>query len=158
MKLLRKFRSLAALKHGAALTIGNFDGVHRGHQALLKILCRRAKEQGLPSVVLFFEPQPAEVFSTQAPVRLMSRQQKLRYFKNIQIDYVFCVKFDKNYAGLSHKTFAEDYLFKLFHAKYLMVGKDFRFGQDRLGTPQYLEEIGEKFLGKFRIETSNFYG
>lgn len=86
MKLLRGLKSLAALEKGAAVTIGNFDGVHRGHQALLKQLCERARERDLFSVVLFFEPQPAEFFSTQSPVRLMSRQQKLKCLQQFPID------------------------------------------------------------------------
>lgn len=145
MKLLRGLKSLSALQKGVALTVGNFDGVHRGHQALLSDLCQRARERGLVSVVLFFEPQPAEFFSERAPVRLMSRQQKLRCLKQLPIDYVYCLKFDQHCSSLSHEAFALDYLFGLFHAKYILVGRDFRFGQYRSGTPEYLRQAGESF-------------
>lgn len=144
MKLLRGLNSLAVLEQGAALTIGNFDGVHQGHQALLKRLCERARARNLLSVVLFFEPQPAEFFKAQATTRLMSRQQKLRFLKKLGVDYAYCIKFNHIYAALSSETFAVDYLFRLFHAQYLLVGEDFRFGQHRTGTPQYLMEMGAK--------------
>ncbi len=145
MKLLRGLKSLAVLKQGAAVTVGNFDGVHKGHQALLKQLCARARERHLLSVVLFFEPQPAEFFSTKAPLRLMSCQQKLRSLQKLPIDYVYCIKFDQKYAALSREVFAIEHLFKLFHAKYLLVGEDFRFGQHRAGTSEYLTELGMKW-------------
>lgn len=143
MKLLRGLKSLAVLEKGAAVTIGNFDGVHRGHQALIKQLCERARERHLSSVVLFFEPQPAEFFGTHAPVRLMSRQQKLKCLQQFPIDYVCCIKFDQKYASLPHEVFASEYLFGLFHAKYMLVGKDFRFGQHRAGSSEYLHHVGQ---------------
>ncbi len=141
MKLLRGLNSLAALNKGAALTIGNFDGVHQGHQALLKRLCEQARARDLPSVVLFFEPQPLEYFKPQTIARLMSRQQKLKFLKKIGVDYAYCINFNHDYANLPCDVFAQQYVFGLFKARYVLVGEDFRFGKNRLGTPDYLIKL-----------------
>jgi riboflavin kinase/FMN adenylyltransferase len=142
MKLLRGFTHLSELEQGAAVTIGNFDGVHRGHQALLANLCQKAACLKLPTLIVFFEPQPSEYFSqTPAPVRLMTRKEKLRYLARFNIDYVYCLTFNEKLASMTHDFFAERFIFSLFKAKYLLIGEDFRFGRGRLGTPQFLQSL-----------------
>lgn len=146
MKLLRGLTHFRELEQGAAVTIGNFDGVHRGHQALLANLCKMADHLKLPTLVVFFEPQPSEYFSQSlAPVRLMTRQEKLRYLGGLNIDYVYCLTFNEKIASMSHVLFAERFIFSLFKAKYLLLGEDFRFGQGRLGTPQFLQSLSSKW-------------
>jgi len=146
MKLLRGFTKFCELEEGAAVTIGNFDGVHRGHQALLASLCQNAARLKLPTLVVFFEPQPSEYFSqTQAPIRLMTRQEKLRYIQKFHIDYVYCLAFNEKLASMPYDIFAERFIFSLFKAKYLLIGEDFRFGQGRLGTPELLRSLSLKW-------------
>jgi riboflavin kinase/FMN adenylyltransferase len=143
MKLLRTLHAIPPELHtGTVLTIGNFDGVHCGHQALLAMLCERAKHLQMPTVVVFFEPQPAEFFLDQeAPLRLTSLREKLRLMAACGIDYVFCIKFDEKMARLSPSDFANDYLFSRLHAKHILIGRDFRFGRDRLGDVAYLAQL-----------------
>lgn len=145
MKLLRGFKHLDELKQGAAVTIGNFDGVHRGHQALLDNLCQKAARLKLPTLIVFFEPQPSEYFTQSSPpVRLMTRKEKLHYLGRFNIDYVYCLSFNEKLASMTHDFFAERFIFSLFKAKYLLIGEDFRFGQGRLGTPQFLQSLSTR--------------
>jgi riboflavin kinase/FMN adenylyltransferase len=146
MKLLRGFTHFGELEQGAAVTIGNFDGVHRGHQALLANLCQKAAHLKLPTLIVFFEPQPSEYFSqASTPVRLMTRKEKLRYLGRFNIDYVYCLAFNEKLASMSHDYFAERFIFSLFKAKYLLIGEDFRFGRGRLGTPQFLQSLSSTY-------------
>ena len=96
MKLLRGFKNIQVPSNGIALTIGSFDGIHRGHQALIKQLIRRAEEQNLPSGLLTFEPLPKEYFiHDDAPARLNSLREKLTMFKKFGLNYVSCIKFNE---------------------------------------------------------------
>ncbi|KTD24806.1 riboflavin biosynthesis protein RibF (riboflavin kinase/FMN adenylyltransferase) [Legionella lansingensis] len=132
MKLLRGPNN--HLLKGTVATIGNFDGVHRGHQALLATLRAQADKMQLPLVVLLFEPQPGEYFyGQQAPARLTSLREKLAVLKQCHIDYVYCLKFNKALSLMTAENFAKHYFFDLLNVKYLLVGEDFRFGQQRTG-------------------------
>ena len=120
MKLLRGNSLLSQLSAGVALTIGNFDGVHRGHQALLDTLRRNARRLGLPTLVVFFEPQPVEYFQgTPSSIRLMVRREKLHWLGFYGIDYVYCLTFDQAMASMSARAFAEHYIFSFFNARFL---------------------------------------
>ncbi|MBA3535573.1 MAG: bifunctional riboflavin kinase/FAD synthetase [Tatlockia sp.] len=126
--------------------MGNFDGVHLGHQALLKTLRSEATRLQLPLVVLLFEPQPAEYFRPQqAPARLTSLREKLAVLKFSKVDYVYCLKFNEALALMSAQTFAENYFFSLLNSKYLLIGEDFRFGQGRLGDVSLLQKLGANY-------------
>ncbi|SQJ32668.1 riboflavin biosynthesis protein RibF [Salmonella enterica subsp. enterica serovar Heidelberg] len=93
MKLIRGIHNLSQAPHGCVLTIGNFDGVHRGHRALLQGLQEEGRRRGLPVVVMIFEPQPLELFATdKAPARLTRLREKLYYLAQCGVDYVLCVK------------------------------------------------------------------
>lgn len=145
MKLLRGIKHLDLLPDGVAATIGNFDGVHRGHQALIAALCQRAKNLACPVLVILFEPQPGEYFrGAQAPARLMSLREKLHVFRKLGVDYVCCLKFNTTLAHMSAENFAEQVIFKSLRVNYLLMGGDFRFGQDRLGDVDLLVQIGKK--------------
>lgn len=114
--------------------IGNFDGVHLGHQAMLQYLVTQAKKRQLPSVVMLFEPQPSEFFSpSSATARLSSLREKLNYISQQGVDYVFCLRFDAELANTSADDFAQRYIFELLNTDYLLVGDDFRFGKGRTG-------------------------
>ena len=128
VQLLRHFQSLPAT--GCVATIGNFDGLHRGHVALLQELIAEAKARQLPSVVVLFEPQPLEFLRPeQAPVRLTSLREKLKLLSQLSIDFVVCLHFDRHLADLSAKEFILNILVKKLHVKHLLVGDDFRFGK-----------------------------
>lgn len=145
MKLLRRLTNFPDFAKGAVTTIGNFDGVHLGHQALLRTLKAEACRLQLPLVLFLFEPQPAEFFRPdEAPARLTSLREKLEMLKFCEVDYVFCLKFDKKLALMPAQTFAENYFFSVLKSKYLLIGEDCRFGQNRLGDVHLLQELGAK--------------
>ena len=145
MKLLRGFQQIAELGPGSVATIGNFDGVHRGHQALLAMLRSQASRIQLPMLVMLFEPQPSEYFHGKAaPARLSSLREKLQMLRHCGADYVFCLKFNQYLASMPAVEFAERFIFSLHQAKYLLIGEDFRFGHDRIGDVALLNELGSK--------------
>lgn len=145
MKLLHGFQHIAELNLGTVATIGNFDGVHRGHQALLAKLRSQATQMKLPMVVMLFEPQPSEHFQgRKAPARLSSLREKIQVLGQCGADYVWCLKFDDQLASMSAVEFAECYIFSLLQARYLLIGEDFRFGHDRVGDIDLLKELGHQ--------------
>ncbi len=125
-----------------AVTIGNFDGVHLGHQAMLNELCAAAKSRGLQTAVVIFEPHPREFFfPQQAPARLTSLREKLELFSTMGVDRVHVCRFDTLFA----KKTAEDFIHALhekLHAKFVLIGDDFRFGSGRAGDFALVEKIG----------------
>jgi riboflavin kinase/FMN adenylyltransferase len=130
------------LTHGAsdtslqpvALTIGNFDGIHRGHQAMLERLVAESQRQGLVSCVLTFEPHPREFFAPRsAPTRLASLREKLELLAARGIERVHVERFTKSFAALAPEAFVERVLAKRLRARWLLIGEDFRFGAKRAG-------------------------
>jgi len=147
MQLIRGLHNLQRFKkelsQGCVLTIGNFDGVHLGHQQVLKELDLKAKELNLPSVVMIFEPLPIEYFAPgKAPVRLMNFREKVQAFQNTQIDYVLCVRFNQSFSSLSAEEFVQKILLDGLNIKHLVVGDDFRFGKQRQGDFAFLKQAG----------------
>lgn len=125
-----------------ALTIGNFDGVHLGHQALLNALRAAAKIRGLQTAVMIFEPHPREFFAPQqAPARLTSLREKLELFSMAGIDRVHVCRFNAHFAQLSAEDFI-DGLHQKLHATYVLIGDDFRFGSGRAGDFSLMEKLG----------------
>ena len=146
MKLIRGIHNSGQAPHGCVLTIGNFDGVHRGHQALLQRLRAEGRERGLPVVVMIFEPQPLELFATdKAPARLTRLRDKVRYLAESGVDYVLCVRFDRRFAALTAQAFISNLLVKRLGVQYLAVGDDFRFGAGREGDFLLLQKAGAEF-------------
>lgn len=145
MKLLRGSECFFLAKTGCVAAIGNFDGVHLGHQALLSSLKKTARARHLPSVVIIFEPQPAEFFlKQQAPARLTSLREKSLLLRQARIDYVVCLHFNARLAALPATAFVERYLVQALGVRHLLVGHDFRFGQQRLGDVHLLVEEGRQ--------------
>ena len=132
---MRIFRGLPAHAHGPiALTIGNFDGVHRGHQAMLTRLCEAADDLRLPPAVLTFDPHPREFFAPQAaPPRLMRLRQKLEIFRMFGVMQTFIARFDATLAALTPEAFIRDVLVRRLDVQWVLVGDDFRFGNARAG-------------------------
>lgn len=127
-----------------ALTIGNFDGVHLGHQALLNELKTAASARGLQTAVVIFEPHPREFFTPhEAPARLSSLREKLELFGKFDIDRVHVCRFDEQFAKMSAEDFMYGLHAKLF-AKYVLIGDDFRFGSGRNGDFTLLKKISDQ--------------
>ncbi|MHB8248844.1 MAG: bifunctional riboflavin kinase/FAD synthetase [Acidithiobacillus sp.] len=131
----------AASAEGLAVTIGNFDGVHRGHQALLGAM----KESGLPRAVLTFEPLPREYFQgREAPPRLTSLREKVTLLRRQGVNQVLCLPFRRALAQLPAANFARDILVRGLHTRALYVGHDFRFGAGRAGDFELLQRMGRE--------------
>ena len=125
-----------------AVTIGNFDGVHLGHQAMIKQLKALAQKQNLKTLVMIFEPQPLEYFKGyDAPPRISSLREKVEYLTELGIDYIAVAKFDNTFRSLSAEDFANILKFKL-NAHSLVLGDDFHFGKNRQGNSEFLKEYG----------------
>ena len=126
-----------------ALTIGNFDGVHLGHQAMLGRLREAAKVLGVPTAVMTFEPHPREVFTPDAaPARLTSLREKMELFQAEGVDRLVLVHFNQHFAGQSPQAFIEDVLVQGIQARWVLVGDDFRFGAKRAGDFDMLRAAG----------------
>jgi len=142
MQILRGLYSLDL--QPVALTIGNFDGVHSGHQALLNELLAEGKARGLQTAVVIFEPHPREFFTPQqAPARLTSLREKLEFFAGMGIDRVHVCRFNSHFAQMSAVDFINVLHEKLF-ARFVLIGDDFRFGSGRTGDFALMEKIGAK--------------
>ncbi|HVV68268.1 MAG TPA: bifunctional riboflavin kinase/FAD synthetase [Gammaproteobacteria bacterium] len=145
LKLIRGIYNLPETFPRCVLTIGNFDGVHIGHQQLLKQLQQKAREMGLPTLVITFEPQPNEFFKPQdAPPRLMRLHEKIRVLNTLGVDYVLCLRFDPLLARLSAEDFVHTLLIDKLNAAYVLVGDDFHFGYKRGGDIRLLKQMGER--------------
>jgi riboflavin kinase/FMN adenylyltransferase len=140
MQILRGLHSLDT--QTVAVTIGNFDGVHLGHQAMLNELRTAAQARGLKTAVVIFEPHPREFFSPQqAPARLTSLREKLELFSTMGIDRVHVCRFNAQFAQKTAADFIQALDEKL-HAKFVLIGDDFRFGSGRAGDFALVEKIG----------------
>ena len=127
------------------LAIGNFDGLHLGHRALLERLTATARQHGLPSAVMTFEPHPRELFTPdQAPARLTSLREKLSLLEACGIDEVFMLHFSRKLAGLSADDFIDRILVQGLGVRHLIIGDDFRFGKGRCGDFALLHGAGQR--------------
>jgi len=127
-----------------AVTIGNFDGLHLGHQAMLARLQDVARTRGLPSCVLSFEPHPREFFTPeQAPARLSSLREKAECLQQLGIDRLHVFRFDRAFSALTAEAFIEQVLGRTLQARYVLVGDDFRYGAKRAGDFALLESLGQ---------------
>jgi riboflavin kinase/FMN adenylyltransferase len=156
---MKVFRGLpnAAARAPCALTIGNFDGVHRGHQALLARVRAAADRLGLEAAVMTFEPHPREFFAhkmgdlSKAPPRIANLRDKLGSLEANGIDRVIVEHFSAPFAALTPQQFTEQVLVQGLHVKWLMVGDDFCYGAKRAGNVAMLQEAGRHY--GFEVET-----
>ena len=155
MEFIYGLSNLRKKRKDCAATIGNFDGVHLGHQTILKQLRDASKNNDLISTVLLFEPQPMEYFRIdEAPSRLASLREKVHQFTRFNIERVVCLKFDDKLANLSASEFVDDILLDGLSAKKIIVGDDFHFAKNREGNYQYLSELSkERGFETFRTNT-----
>ena len=154
MEYIRGLHNLKRQRKDCVATIGNFDGVHLGHQKVLEQLKKTARETSLISTVVVFEPQPIEFFSPgKAPSRLTRLREKIQQFSLQNIDRVVCLRFDQQFANLSAEQFVDDILLKALAVKELIIGDDFHFGKNRQGNYNYLVDISSE--KGFKVKTTN---
>ena len=127
----------------SAVTIGNFDGVHLGHRAMLRRLVETARRRGLVPCTVTFEPHPREFFAPdKAPARLSSLREKLQMLRECEIEHVHICAFNQAFSQLSAATFIDQILLNSLHAEYVLIGDDFRFGARRAGDFAFLQTHG----------------
>ena len=144
MEVIRGRINIKPRHQGAVVTIGNYDGVHRGHQAILQAVTTKAARMGVPSMLICFEPQPREFFDEyNAPARLTRFREKVDLLSEQGLDYVYCVKFDDQSRNMSAEEFVR-VLVEDLRLSALYVGDDFRFGNDRRGDFAHLKAAGER--------------
>jgi len=145
IELIRGSYNLTAKHRGCVATIGNFDGLHLGHQKVLEQLREKAQQLNLPSLLITFEPLPQEYFrGTAAPARLLRLREKLMLLATYKIDRVLCLRFNQKLAQLPAAEFVQQILVSKLGIKWLIVGDDFRFGAQRQGDFALLTQLGEK--------------
>ncbi len=145
MELIRGLHNLRPSHRGCALTIGNFDGVHRGHQAVMAQLAEIARGSGVPSTALTFEPQPREFFSGEnAPARLTRFREKVQALANTPLERVVVARFTRAFSQLSPEAFIDEVLVAALDVRHVVVGEDIHFGHRAGGTFMALEEAGER--------------
>jgi riboflavin kinase / FMN adenylyltransferase len=145
MQLIRGLHNLKPGHRGCVATIGNFDGVHLGHQAIIGQLAEKGAELHLPTTVIIFEPQPLEYFQSpdKVPPRLTRLREKIQALRRYSVDRVLCLHFDTHLANMPADEFIQHILVQGLGIRYLVVGDDFRFGAKRAGDFAMLRKAGE---------------
>ncbi len=146
MELIRNLHNLRSHHEGCVLTIGNFDGLHLGHQAVLGQLAEKAAELHLPSVLMSFEPYPQEFFNPAGALPRLTRfREKVLALRRFAVDRLLCLRFDERLAEMAARDFITELLVRRLGVRYLVVGDDFRFGWQREGDFALLQEAGERY-------------
>ncbi len=154
MKLIRGLHNLKQPLPGCVATIGNFDGLHLGHQHVINQLQAVAEIKDQPSLVMLFEPQPMEFFDPEhAPRRLYRLRDKIRHLSQLGVDYLLCLPFNQSLASLTAAQFVEQILVEKLNLKHLVIGDDFRFGRGREGDFDFLREEGRRH--GFEVENTH---
>ena len=149
MKVFRGFHH-RGIAPACALTVGNFDGVHRGHQAMLALLNNEARHRGVPSCVMSFEPHPRDHFAAalkkpeMAPARVATLRDKLTELERCGVDQVVVLPFDARLAAQAPEAFIDEVLVRGLGVRYVLVGDDFRFGARRAGDYAMLDAAGQR--------------
>jgi riboflavin kinase/FMN adenylyltransferase len=160
MQVFRGFHH-PGIARACALTIGNFDGVHRGHQAMLALLRSEAQHRGLPACAMTFEPHPRDYFAAVAgkpeiaPARIATLRDKLSELERCGVDQAVVLRFDRAFAAQSPQAFIDDVLCEGLGARYVLVGDDFRFGARRAGDYAMLDAAGQR--AGFDVARMNSY-
>jgi riboflavin kinase/FMN adenylyltransferase len=156
MEFIRGIHNIKPEHRGTVLTIGNFDGVHRGHRAVIEGAITQAKALGVTATVMLFEPQPMELFlKDKAPARLYRLRDKYLQLAQLGVDRLLCVKFNKRFASMEAMDFIEQLLVGKLAISHLIVGDDFCFGKNRKGDFAMLVEAGLRF--GFKVTNTQSY-
>jgi riboflavin kinase/FMN adenylyltransferase len=158
MEVITGLHNIRSEHHGNVLTMGNFDGVHRGHQQILSTLQQRSKAVGVPSALITFEPQPREFFAgSEVPPRLTRLREKVFLLANTGLDRVFLLPFNERTARTKPEWILDDLFHQMLGARHVIVGDDFRFGRDRAGNFEMIQQMGgELGYGVSRTETLEY--
>ena len=142
MTLIRGIKQLNNSNRPSVVSIGNYDGVHLGHQHVIKTLLAQSQALQAPSTVITFEPLAKEFFRPDSVVRLTTIEERAELLTELGVDHVLCIDFTAEFAAYSPQAFVDDVLISGLGVKYLCVGDDFRFGKDRAGGFGFLQRIG----------------
>lgn len=146
MRVIRDWRGLSARDRGAAVALGNFDGVHRGHQKVIAQAAEAARRLGAPLGVISFEPHPRRIFQPNEPAfRLMRPAQQARALEALGVDLFYILPFDEEMKNLTDREFAREVLHEGLGVRHVAVGFDISFGKGRTGSPATMSAYGEEF-------------
>jgi len=145
MRVIPGFEKLPHLAKNTALAIGNFDGLHLGHQKILKFLVQKARQKGLFSLVLTFSPHPEKILGKGKLNMIQTLHQRLEGMKRFGVQAVLVTAFDRRFSSLSSRDFAREIVFNRLRAKEVIVGENFRFGRNREGDICGLRHFGLEF-------------
>ena len=142
MEIIRSLGSLKPL-NGSVLTLGSYDGIHRGHREILSSVVNHARARRLPSVLITFDPHPRHVLEKNKRIlpMLMSMEEKLEIIKEIGLQYIHIIKFTNEFSNTSAEEFLDKMIIPFFNPKYFIVGYDHHFGRDREGSPEFLTKF-----------------
>jgi riboflavin kinase/FMN adenylyltransferase len=146
MELIRGLHNLRPRHHGCVATIGAFDGVHLGHQAVIRHLLEKSTEFSLPALIIAFEPLPREYFSPlKAPARIMSFWEKCRALEGLGVERLLRIRFNEQFRGMSAQEFVDNIFVAGLGVRYVVLGDDFRFGAGREGDTNFIREQGLRY-------------
>ncbi len=156
MRLIRGLNHLEPLRDGCVLTIGNFDGLHLGHQRVIERVAEHGRRLRLPAVAMIFEPQPLEYFlGDHAPSRLTRLREKAIQFAKLPIDELLVLPFNRSLADYDAEQFIRDILIDKLNVKHLVIGDDFHFGKARRGNFALLQHRGAEY--GFSVESTDSF-
>lgn len=150
---MRVIKRIEKLKYpNPVITIGNFDGVHMGHQKIFKFLIKKAAEINGTSVVITFDPHPVRVLYKNHPLKLITTtEDRIKLIEKCGIDITICIPFTPDFASQEAEDFVKNVLLKKFNAKWIVVGYDYRFGKGRKGDAELLKKLGEIYGFKVTV-------
>ena len=167
MQLIRSLDRISTFNHPCVATVGAFDALHIGHQTVIQKVKTIARKHQLATAVVMFEPLPGEFFAAKetSPKRIYTLRQRIELVRNLEIDYLVCLRFTKALANWSADEFVQRIIVNGLHAQYLVVGDDFRFGKNREGGYNTLCNYGNRYgfdvsciaevtVGKIRVSST----
>ncbi|CAL4326213.1 bifunctional riboflavin kinase/FAD synthetase [Buchnera aphidicola] len=146
MKIIRGIHNIKEIISHSVVTIGNFDGIHLGHQKLFSCAHQISKKYNIPTIVILFEPQPLEFLRyNDAPMRITTFREKIKHISLYNIDKILCIKFNRSFQSLSPEDFIINILINKLHMKFIVIGDDFKFGVKRSGDINLLEKLRNQY-------------
>lgn len=155
MRVIRNFQACPEFAKNSVIAIGNFDGVHKGHQKIISAANQLAKEYNTNSAIMTFEPHPAKVFGNLTHhARLTPFAEKARILKKMGVNFIFAIRFSKKFAQTSKEIFVNKIICEEIKAKHVIVGSDFTFGKNKSGDTEFLQKAAkEKGFGLTIVDT-----
>lgn len=145
MKIIHGVKNLPVFPKQTIVALGNFDGVHEGHRAVLRFVIKKAEELDLSSILLTFSPHPEVILGRKKVQLIQTLEQRIAEIRKFNLEAALIIPFDKTFSRLTAKEFIQKYLINLLKAKIVVVGENFRFGHDRRGDSRLLEEMASRY-------------